>query len=210
MNKANKFILIWSGPNPKTQYSTEMTEEELQSMLQRGIHDIMPNLKIIPPHTPILSVDEFLSGQHKTHIIASDLTFSMKLESARNLPAAVPPHKWFDYYAKIFDKLRQYEINACNPRPIDRDYAMFQIQLAIDSAKSDSEREQFSHIRDFLSVLPSPDDMEQLVKCTTCQNCVESTSPCQYAHICDYNSPIDKAVPRHARPCYTTTETASE
>lgn len=39
----------------------------------------------------------------------SDLTFTMKLESARYNPSAVPAEKWSEYFAEVFDQLRDYE-----------------------------------------------------------------------------------------------------
>lgn len=39
----------------------------------------------------------------------SDLTYSMKLESARERHDLVPPEKWPEYFDEVFDMLRAYE-----------------------------------------------------------------------------------------------------
>ena len=45
----------------------------------------------------------------KSRELHSDLTFTMKLESARYNPSAVPAEKWSEYFAEVFDQLRKYE-----------------------------------------------------------------------------------------------------
>lgn len=41
--------------------------------------------------------------------ISSDLTYCMKFESARYNPSNVPSERWPEYFAEVFDMLRQYE-----------------------------------------------------------------------------------------------------
>ena len=41
--------------------------------------------------------------------ISSDLTYCVKFESARYNPSNVPPERWPEYFAEVFDMLRQYE-----------------------------------------------------------------------------------------------------
>lgn len=45
--------------------------------------------------------------------------------------------------------------------PIDREYAIEQMDLAIAEAKAEAEREQFRRFKDFLMVCPTPKEVKE-------------------------------------------------
>ena len=53
-----------------------------------------------------------------------------------------------------------------NKGPIDREYAIKQIEMAIAEAKPE-EKEQFERFKDFLMVCPSPDDLKKRLPTAT-------------------------------------------
>ena len=53
-----------------------------------------------------------------------------------------------------------------NKGPIDREYAIKQIEMAIAEARPE-EKEQFERFKDFLMVCPSPDDLKKRLPTAT-------------------------------------------
>lgn len=70
MMKTDKYILMWDTNSvhtkPITCYAMEDDEEHIRNLPSDtpfDINDVIKNIRIIPPGTPILSLDEFLQKQ---------------------------------------------------------------------------------------------------------------------------------------------------
>lgn len=88
--------------------------------------------------------------------------------------------------------------------PIDREYALNQAKLGYQEAETSEEKRRWESLIDFLTVLPSPDDLEEQVYCTNCEHfsADEANVYCKYKSICQLRDAEDSA-PRRLRWCYS-------
>lgn len=91
---------------------------------------------------------------------------------------------------------------------IDREYAIKKAELEIEESSSENDKKIFESIIDFLSALPTPEDLEEEVYCNECEHYKlndDDEPRCKYKNRCMFDSP-EEAELRKLRWLYSEAE----